>query len=1527
VTLRRAIARLEIWDKLECDGGVRLAFARNITSAISSWSLEGDEKLRFSLPSKSNAAAAISDLRIARCWRADDDYDEWLIAPTDTTRARGGTVSVTCWPINYLLSIRGLVPEWQITDPKGQPLLDVGVTQLTIEEILQTYIVDNTRINADMPWLSLGTIEPTTLVDVSWSGATRRALINACLDALAAKGELAEFRLRRDGTSGYLIDILNEIGSDAPLVPLRIGRNLQTLTRTVDPTERYTRMKPETNPIGGEPTFLGNARWLVTNNVAGVLTVADPAGGPPPVGFDDQFNTIGAYYLYREITAQAYAITDSAVSPNTVTITGDPGIAVGEFVQFRTSATAGTPIAVGVGGQLSSLSRGYVLPLLATGKASNVLTLSSYISTPALPTADGQYVGDDVAFSNFVQTSVGDFIGTDTWPNYTIVWSSGTNFSGLAVGDWLITGDLSVWEGGGGSGTSLPSMTVTNVIDSTHIEVTIRGKGPSFNQGAVSVPLQFFRPVASNLTGTIAASSASAHTVTVDDATGITATSGAPCALELSYTPVAGELPYYLDHPIFASETPPGIGIKFGTMDRREFTAVANLSPNAFARHWTAGVADGYAIVGPGSMSENTDPLYTELGGSSILVTLSGQARLDTPPIAWRPAYQGQRFSVRAHLLIPADWSGNRSLEMRLGIVKADGTKLLWGTTDPVNHMVPPDIATAASTWTKPAGGVWFDAVLNGFDITAATNIAPSLVRQSDLVDAVAYFVSFVGGNTPPFYLDAISITPSDVAVGAGNITEFGQANNAWQDTNIALRDTAIRQETVSVDAVDLARLNPALRDTDSFVPGGTVLVNDLDLGLTNQRWRVVEIPERDELVPAKIRITLASRTKRFTDLFLKRVSSLATSSAASTAAAQSSGNGTTTVTPPPSSTGTGTTGPSITLGVELDSALVPTATAVGGASVVRVKFAGRTDRYPTAAEVRAGTSVTAAPFTTTFPAISAGETEYVSALAYDAADNEGPLATASVQDATPGGNGFYRTLTIDHTKVGASDSVDFPVLVKLTNASLATIANGGKVENASGYDIGFFLNAGLTTRLSHEARKYDPVTGTIIYWVKVPTVSHTVDTVIYMTYGDPTITTDQSDVAGVWSNGFVRDAHMGDGVTLSGAESVSGQNFAITGATAAAGEIHGAGSFDWASNKYMKNTAPAATTVPITFSAWVKLADTSFATNEDRTIVSINKTSASDGFWMGYFNQSGTILFRVAIQDATLSGYARGDAVIDTNWHLLHGILGANVAIDSRLYQDGSLLGFTGSLYTGGSPTPAGLTDTYIGGQFQNTSTFYGAFKGLIEEVRIATVVRSADWITAEWNNQSSPSTFISLGAENGYDAGSGAILLSYVRSGGDVVVTANARFATSVKIAASLVDSPVTDAEVRAAPAITTRPFSATFAAPALGQVLHVGAFAYFASLGGFESAKATTDIPAAAGVFGGGTAGDGSTIPVITVDDGGNITSVTEVPNVAAFTPTHIPVGETFHVPANKQVLYALSIDVEGTLDVDGALVAVN
>jgi hypothetical protein len=76
-------------------------------------------------------------------------------------------------------------------------------------------------------------------------------------------------------------------------------------------------------------------------------------------------------------------------------------------------------------------------------------------------------------------------------------------------------------------------------------------------------------------------------------------------------------------------------------------------------------------------------------------------------------------------------------------------------------------------------------------------------------------------------------------------------------------------------------------------------------------------------------------------------------------------------------------------------------------------------------------------------------------------------------------------------------------------------------------------------------------------------------------------------------------------------------------------------------------------------------------------------------------------------------------------------------VWLDGNPYAMGSCIG---------SITP--VQDLYIGMHY-NRGYFLDPFGGVIDEVRVSNITRSAGWISTEYNNQSNPASFYSVGNE----------------------------------------------------------------------------------------------------------------------------------------------------------------------------------
>jgi cell division septation protein DedD len=338
------------------------------------------------------------------------------------------------------------------------------------------------------------------------------------------------------------------------------------------------------------------------------------------------------------------------------------------------------------------------------------------------------------------------------------------------------------------------------------------------------------------------------------------------------------------------------------------------------------------------------------------------------------------------------------------------------------------------------------------------------------------------------------------------------------------------------------------------------------------------------------------------------------------------------------------------------------------------------------------------------------------------------PIATPTpTPTASPPGNRCRRQMTINHTNVSSTQS-NFTVLVSVTDPALKTIANGGHVANANGFDIGFYADSGGTTKLKWEVEKYNGTTGNLIAWVKIPSVSSTSDTLFYLFYGDPSIATDQSDPVNTWDSNFKAVYHLGNGTTLNAIDSTGGNNGTLfNGPTASAGKINGAAHFVNSSYQAiaLANPNDFPITTAWTMEAWVKPSTDGNAvmawggtSNNGPHMILLGNNTWRVGFWGG--------------TDVNGTG-------VDTT--AFHHIAGTFDGTSLRLYKDGLLIGGPVTASPATSSTPGGAIATAFGAYY---------FNGDIDELRISNTNRSANWIAAQYNNQNSPGTFISMGSES---------------------------------------------------------------------------------------------------------------------------------------------------------------------------------
>jgi len=337
--------------------------------------------------------------------------------------------------------------------------------------------------------------------------------------------------------------------------------------------------------------------------------------------------------------------------------------------------------------------------------------------------------------------------------------------------------------------------------------------------------------------------------------------------------------------------------------------------------------------------------------------------------------------------------------------------------------------------------------------------------------------------------------------------------------------------------------------------------------------------------------------------------------------------------------------------------------------------------------------------------------------------------------------NGYYRTLTLDQP---ASDLTNFPVLFTGTFTYLKTIANGGKVNNANGYDIVFYSDVTLTTKLKFERVNWDATTGTVEFWVKVPTLTSASALVIYLAYGNPNISTDQQDAVNTWNSNYAAVWHVKDGTTLSLLDSTTNANNGTNnGLTATTGKIDG-GVADNASSYADINGSASVQITVMTLAAWVN----------PNAVASYKSIYGWADYSGGGGNAGGPQLRANNLNPGKLEFLVQDVALIATSTGTVANSAWSHVAVtyDSSgnwvFYINGTTSG-SGTNLQSFSYFNSQL-HLWIGGRGNGTTPSpIEEWDGSMDELRYMNAVMNATWIATEYSNQNDPANFYIIGSE----------------------------------------------------------------------------------------------------------------------------------------------------------------------------------
>jgi len=325
------------------------------------------------------------------------------------------------------------------------------------------------------------------------------------------------------------------------------------------------------------------------------------------------------------------------------------------------------------------------------------------------------------------------------------------------------------------------------------------------------------------------------------------------------------------------------------------------------------------------------------------------------------------------------------------------------------------------------------------------------------------------------------------------------------------------------------------------------------------------------------------------------------------------------------------------------------------------------------------------------------------------------------------------KQLTIDFTKVSGSTNTNFPVVINITDTNLKSHAR------PDGYDI-LFTSADGITKLDHEIEQYNSSTGNLIAWIKMPSLSNSVDTELFMYYGNASASNQQS-VASTWSNSYSGVFHLKEtpsGTIYDSRGADSGATNNMESLDQASGKIDGSLIFDGA-DEYVGSLGGYSQPNILSVSLWFKTNSASWDILFGTANVVPPNTNATGAISVLAMTGDGKI--RAEYWTNSIGAITTPSSYRDGNWH--YAVVTGNVNTQS-LFVDGVLVGSRA-----GSISNGWWTDTFLGTGFDVPgrgfpSTGWHYYNGSLDEVHVANTARDANWILTEYNNQSSPASFL---------------------------------------------------------------------------------------------------------------------------------------------------------------------------------------
>lgn len=388
-------------------------------------------------------------------------------------------------------------------------------------------------------------------------------------------------------------------------------------------------------------------------------------------------------------------------------------------------------------------------------------------------------------------------------------------------------------------------------------------------------------------------------------------------------------------------------------------------------------------------------------------------------------------------------------------------------------------------------------------------------------------------------------------------------------------------------------------------------------------------------------------------------------------------------------------------------------------------------------------------------------------------ADNDVIYATGTAW--YDGGWEYRQLITINSSQV-TSDLIDYTITIDGSGFGSDFWDN----VDTFGRDI-LFTADDKVTELSRELYSIDTATQTLEVHVNVPDISSSVDTELYMYWGNASANlTDDADTwadeyGGVWHlgnqfNQFTQVFDEADGNYGAGRSGLDDADIVAS--------QFGQG-YQFNASEYValnKSYTSAGELPAVSVSAWVNTTFSGTGYNQNWAILDFDRSEFFNVFVDG---ATGQLSFSTNV-GSTIDDFSGGPAINDGGWHHVVAVYDGT---DKILYVDGVEVARDVNTH-GGQALGENITRFGFIGDGSEADGFDGSrnnigYDGQLDELRLYEGALTADEIATQYNNQNNPSNFYTVGDVKHNDDGVDSDILNggdgndtlYGSSGGDTL------------------------------------------------------------------------------------------------------------------------------------------------------------